>query len=637
MALFPHYHLVPKDYVKNLKWRKEIIKACGKDPELAAAVRLMCAEDCLFYFNAFLWTYDPRDSAVPNKPFITYAEFQDEAIEEAIDAITEGYDVAWPKSRTMGASWMGLSVFEWFWHFKRNLSFLLMSRNQDYVDLPGNPKSLFWKIDFIHMNQPQWLLPTGRYLGLKDPNRRALHLRNADTNTVIDGESTTGDAGRGDRRTAMFIDEHAAFEVKDGFKVMNASRETSRCRFFNSTPQGANNAFYEVVHNSAARIFRMHWSIHPEYNRGLYTSIKTGKGYKVQVLGKPFEQFYGVVKTRRKSWNSARSFRFPEDYPFILDGKLRSPWYDTECARCVTTQEIAQELDIDFLGSAYQFFDQDFIKTLMKEYCVPYILRGRVTYDTETLNPYSFEMDDQGPLFLWFNLPGDGSVLTDKGCLDGRRFGLGSDVSHGTGASNSVTSIVDLDTGRKVAVWRNPHTDPVAFADETVALAKWFNKGFMVWDASGPSGRSFTNRVMLKNYTNIYYRRSEGRVRERISDQPGFFLNSEDRAVLLREYRIKLQDRIYINPSETGMKETLSFIVEPGGKVVHSASINSIDPTGAREAHGDEVIADALASRLLSLQSSDLPQQTPIAPWMSPAWRMRKEEEEALALSIEDW
>ena len=86
------------------------------------------------------------------------------------------------------------------------------------------------------------------------------------------------------------------------------------------------------------------------------------------------------------------------------------------------------------------------------------------------------------------------------------------------------------------------------------------------------------------------------------------------------------------------MKEALQFIVQPGGKVEHSAAANSQDPTGAREAHGDEVIADALASRLLSLKASALKEAAkPKAPWMSPQWRFDQERKELAAARSEDW
>lgn len=630
---YPHYHLVPKDFDENIEFRKQVLLAASKDPEFAGALHRMCSEDMLFYVNLFCWTYDPRDTQAPKKPFLTY-DFQDKAMDALFDAIENGYDVALPKSRTMGASWMGLTVFEWFWHFKDELTFLLVSRNEDYVDKKGNVKSLFWKIDFLHKNQPRWLLPRGRHLGSKDPNRTLLHLENAETGSTIDGESTTSDAARGDRRTAMFIDEFAAFEVSEGFKALDSTQQSAFCRIFNSTPQGAANAFYDVVHKTAARILRLHWTEHPVYNRGLYTSEKDSTGnYRLKLL----DNFTGMVKVLRQGMQKPEYVIYPEQYPFILDGdySIRSPWFDFECARSPSKQKIAQELNIDFIGSAYQFFDQDFIRKLIAEYCSKPMLRGRLLYDRDTLEPLGFQVDDKGPLHLWFNLRGDSGTLTDREYMDGRSFALGSDVSFGTGASNSATSVVDLATGRKVAVWRDPFTTPDKFAAETIALAKWFNNGFLIWDATGAPGRSFTKVIVERKYSKIYYRRNEERTRQRISDQPGYYMNAEDRAVLMREYRSKLQGRDYINVSEEGMLECLQFIVQPGGKVEHSRAANSQDPGGAREAHGDEAIADALVSRALILKKVEAEAKEPEIPYMSVAWRLR-EEEAALAAAEKD-
>lgn len=635
MVEFKHYDLVPKDYYENIEWRRAVLHDAAEDPDFAAAIRHMCSEDLLFYINGFCWTYDPRDTVSPAKPFITYSEYQDDALAVAVDGIERGYDVAWPKSRTMGASWMGLTVFEWLWHFREALSFLLVSRNQDYVDQSGNPKSLFWKIDFLHKNQPKWLLPTGRWLGQRDPCRKSLHLRNADNGSVIDGESTTGDAGRGDRRTAMFIDEHAAFELNEGFKILRSSRDTTRCRFFNSTPQGAHNAFYEVVHNSGAKVFRMHWSKHPEYARGLYTSVRAESGeYELKVVD---EGWRGWVDTMRKGWDGSRRFRFPLEYPFILDGRIRSPWYDAECARCVSDQEIAQELDIDFLGSDYQFFDHEFIEILIREYCIKPIHVGELSFDSMSLEPRGFMQKEGGPLHLWFPVTGSGNILDGKKSLSGGMYAIGADVSFGTGASNSVASIVDRQAGRKIGVWRSPDLDPERFCDEVIALAKWFNDAFLIWDATGAAGRSFTKRVIDRRYSKIYYRRNEERTRSRVSDQPGYYMTPEDKTVLLRDYRGKLQDRKFINPSESGMQECLQFIVQSGGKVEHSKAANSQDPTGARDAHGDEVIADALASRVLSFSSKELKSEEKSIPWMSPAWRFREEARAKLVGSVVDW
>ena len=48
-------------------------------------------------------------------------------------------------------------------------------------------------------------------------------------------------------------------------------------------------------------------------------------------------------------------------------GKVRSPWYDAECKRCAHPQEVAQEHDIDFSGSDYQFFDTKMLDEIERE------------------------------------------------------------------------------------------------------------------------------------------------------------------------------------------------------------------------------------------------------------------------------
>ena len=48
---------------------------------------------------------------------------------------------------------MGLCCLEWLWHFHDDMTFMLVSWKEEYVD-NGSPKSLFWKIDFIHKMQP---------------------------------------------------------------------------------------------------------------------------------------------------------------------------------------------------------------------------------------------------------------------------------------------------------------------------------------------------------------------------------------------------------------------------------------------------------------------------------------------------
>ncbi len=611
----PHYDMVPQGLLENLDFRKATLKKAGRNPGFARNIVKMCAEDPLFYINMFGWTYDPRPTMVKkfgrgDIPFITYKEFQDDAILQMCDAIDNGYDLPIMKSRDMGASWMGLTVIEWYWHFKNRMSFLLVSRTEAYVDERGNDKSLFWKIDFLHEKQPRWLLPRGRHLRYDDPNRKQLHLLNAETKSLISGESTTGDVGRGGRRTAMFIDEYAAFDVAAGFATLSATRDTTHCRIFNSTPQGTGNAFYEVCHNTAAVPLELHWSKHPEKNPGLYS---TGDDGKPKVL----DDFSGAVRVFEKGKKGFAEVKYPEQYPFILDGKMRSPWYDEQCSRCASDMEVAQELDIDFLGSSWQFFSRKFIKEYEREYVRPPMLTGEIEMVEST--PKVFREGEKGRLKLWMQLKDE---LGGFGVNPEHRYVIGADVSAGVGASNSALSVVDSSTGEKVGVWHDPHTRPLEFAKIAIATAKFFNNAMLIWDASGAVGTSFTQAVIEDGYRRLYYRRSEKKVTKQISKEPGYFLNPDARAVLLEFYRSQLADHKFINRSASAMRECLEFIVQPGGKVEHQASRSTQDPTGAKTAHGDEVIADALACRAISDSNGLMQGSKPVILRETLMWRM---------------
>ena len=146
---------VPRESAANLRWRKNALWDGAKVPGAAKALREQCAKDILFWVNTFCFTYDPRLERQKVVPFTTYP-FQDDALLKLINAIRKGYDVGIEKSRDMGASWINLAAFTWLWQFSPMNSLLAVSRNESYVDGPSNPKSLFWKIDFLLEHQPKW-------------------------------------------------------------------------------------------------------------------------------------------------------------------------------------------------------------------------------------------------------------------------------------------------------------------------------------------------------------------------------------------------------------------------------------------------------------------------------------------------
>ena len=177
---------------------------------------------------------------------------------------------------------------------------------------------------------------------------------------------------------------------------------------------------------------------------------------------------------------------------------------------------------------------------------------------------------------------------------------MGMDVSQGTEASNSCISVVDGRTGEKVAEFAMNTLDPPDFAKLALAVAYWFG-GFlekqthMIWEANGP-GRSFGRVIIDSGYRNIYYRSNEEKLVDTGTDFPGWWAGKKTRYALHSDYRKALKGRMFSNRSEAAITECGAYKHTQDSDVLHVGAENAIDPTAARDNHGDLAVADALAN-----------------------------------------
>lgn len=565
-AGLPHYDMVPKKLEANLRFRKQLLKDAAGNRALQSTIWRMCAEDMLFWWNTFVWTYNPKDwPQCPARPFITW-DYQDDAILEVDDCIGRE-DLAAEKSRDMGLSWIFLMVFRYRWQYRPLQSFLLVSRVEDLVDKRNEPDALFWKIDFCNQNMPRWLLP--------DYERQKLSLLNLDNGSTITGASTTSETARGGRKTSIMLDEFAM--VPDGHAMLRATRDATNSRFFNSTPKGMGNAFADIIHETPIRKLRFHWTQHPVKSRGLYRDAK---------------------------------------------GRPRSPWYDRQCERAAHPMEIAQELDIDYLGSDFAFFDTELCERLSTGCMAPYF-NGTLDFDDRDGTVLRLHMDTQGLLRFWITPDANGEMPAD------RDYTVGADVSSGTGASNSCLHVIDKKTGEQVMEYANPHIRPEAFAELAVAVCRLF-KGkddegaYLIWEANGP-GRNFGDRVLEMGYRNIYYRRQDKSLLKTVSTFPGWWSTTETKLQVMGAYRRGLDAAMTILRSADQLRECREIVFTQDGTVEHSRAMNTVDPSGARHHHGDRPTAGALAWH--GTQSLEEPiEREPAIPEGSLAWRRQQVE-----------
>ena len=528
-----------------------------RSPSRAAEIKKICSEDILFWINTFCYGYDPRNVGRVIMPFITYP-YQDEGILWLMKQIEKGEDGLWKKSRDMGITFNTLQAIAYRCQFRENESYVVMSGKEAMVEKSDSPNTLFWKLDFILEKQPVWL--RGRWKRVK------LHYSFPETGSTIDGESTTEDVGRSGRPTMIFFDEFAM--IQNSQSVFAATTSATYCRIFVSTPRGTATGFYAAEHVKGINKRYSGWWLHPEKKKGLYKS----------------ENGQLVIEDK--------AHKFPDDYPFILDGKLRSPAYDKAEARSLSKAEMAQEWDMNDGGAGYQFFDTAVLENQKTQFGLPPITVGELTKDKD-FRPDEFKHNERGLLKLWCNL------------IEGKRppkseYVIGVDVAAGTGASNSCISIANTLTAEKIGEYVNSRITATELAELAFALGLWFSnehnqEAHIIWESNG-HGRTFGSRLLDLNYGNIYYRKYDDSetIDARMSKYPGWHSTKDSKNILLGEYNRALKMEEYVNRSIPAIEECGEYIAQADGSIVHTGSVNSIDPTGAKDAHGDRVIADAL-------------------------------------------
>jgi hypothetical protein len=577
---------IPKSFDANLKWRQRIIREASMSEELQGQLRAACRISAHVWFNLFAYTFRPKYVGPDGKtvqaqghaavvPFVTW-KIQDEFIVELVDAIDTAHDAHIDKSRDMGASWLCLGVFHWFWQFRENMSLMELSRKEEYVDRKGEMDSLFEKHRFLHKWQPAWIRPRR----FKD---NYMLLGNGDTGSVLIGESTNGDAGRGGRKHAVLLDEFAA--VEGAAKILAATADNTGCRIFNSTPAGPHTEFAKIKKEKRARLLELPWWFHPEKGRGAY-QIYNEKG-------KP---------------------------------KWVSPWYFEEEKRR-SKKEMAQELDMDHGKAGDVFFDEDEIERHRRAHAKAPLLVGAIEladdYGPEAMRRIVRRMHSDsvafvagtGDLRLWIPLMDNGRPPQDL------TYAFGVDISLGSGDSNSVISVGAVELGMKVAEFASSRVSPERLAEIAAWMGVWFGgkrPPFINFEVNGPGGIFGRKLIKELSWPFYYTQRVEGTAKEQQTEQFGWHNNKQRKLVTAARYRTAIEKCQLINPSNESLDETLQYVIDETGALIQGG-IKDLT-TGARETHGDRVIAD-MVLWLAMLEAPKRREEAGRPPEGSPAWR----------------
>ena len=487
-------------------------------------------------------------------PFVTWA-IQDKHILKIENAISKGYDLLTDKARDMGATWGHICAIHHQWLFKADRTFLEISRKEDCVDTLGlsgtpgsDPGTMFGKHDYLNRWLPEWMLPP--------MDRKRMHLLNLANRSRIDGETASGTAGSSDRRTAVLLDEMA--KMDNGEDIKRSTKDVTACRLANSTPNGPGTAFSNWRLSGQVEVFSLMYWDHPEKGLGRY--VKQNKD--------------------TDKW------------------EIRSPWFDIQETER-TPKEIAIEILADHIGSGETFFEPQNVEKHRRLFARPALSTWKIDFDksvAEATVPDIILRSQRnfvhairnGPWRVWTHLINNRPDQT-------KTYVFGCDISKGQGASNSVITVMCLETREKVAEFADANTPPYDLARIAIAAALWFGgakRPILIWEMQGPGWDFGRLVVKIMKYPTFFVDSAIGTIASKRGKRYGWHVSNDKKGEALGMLRRAYAHGGFINHSGEALDEALSYVHYDGGGIGPAEFIQ--ESKEAKKTHGDRVIADML-------------------------------------------
>lgn len=593
-------NLVPKRPEANEAFRKEVRRFLRKKPSYAYDLQCICARDILFEMNVFGWTHAVMDyPSCPVRPFIT-RPYQDKAIlllQHALGHIDPKTgdelqnDVAFPKVREMGATWMCVCAMEHRWRHLPLQSFLCVSRKEKLVVSPDDMKAILTKWHWYTSNLPGWLQPENW-----KPVWGERYIVNEDNDSVVSGEATVKNVGVGDRRTGILLDEFS--EMPYATIIEGKTRDTTGCRIFNSTPNGRvgdGEAFFKIISsksNDTLKLF-MHWADDARKRRGLYHIDENKKKKKFP-----------------KDWKWQDSYDFTT-YTFKQHETPRSRWSDAQASRGAMNKRLLdQNMNLSFNKPGKSAFDDAEIMELMSKYAAPPTTYGNLQFFEDDRDYYwkPEELLDRSNFLLWISLDPspeqDGRKMWNPPMGE---FVIGADIAAGSGgkdASPSCLVIINAKTGKQVGRYTTRKRKPDRFGVYAVAVAKWFHNAKIVHEAAGPNGKMFLDAIRGEEYGNVHMRLSEESITTEFKQSYGVSNQDGGKAILTRLETGMRRKHVLIY-DEMVYREIMEYVDGPNSSIVHSGVRSKDIESESQKTHGDVAIAAGCAFEGFRSEISD--------------------------------
>jgi len=592
-------------------------------------------------FNTAFWVYD-AEAPVGRKhvPFILWPH-QEVGIAELHYAAEHGNNLIFDKSRKEGATEIIIKYLASRFLLIPDESFLVGSRKEDLVDqsteikgdrVTGPHQTLFHKILYALVNLPPYMQP--------NILKRHRFVENLWNGSKIEGEATTDNFGAGNRAKIVLVDECARIEPAVAQYIIDNIHDTSPCCVYNSTHfrWGAAHPYNRLIAGGKVKVVTLGYEENPTKNMGLYTSPEPDiiEISDIDYYRRICPEIFNKIDKHKPFSNSDLVLQIEEssleiqekmaEVKFVADGGMgtfnrpRSIWFDAEEASGRRLQDLAINVLRIPQGSADQFFDHNSLELIRGKYVRDPDIIGKLSYDTikGKLCNIEFTPGRSKDGLKWWGKLVDGKPDPTHNYI------VSCDISRGTGASNSVLTIADVNLHEVVGLYVDPFIDVPDFAEYAIAICKWCKGGtrgaFLIWEGNGP-GDTFASRVKKLGYPFIYYRVNEStRARKKATNPlPGWWSTTGMNGTknkLLGEFDAALAESLkdermypYLIIHDNQTVNELNDYIFLGDRVDVGLASQALETSGAKFAHGDRVISAALVMLALKEQPKAIRKQ----------------------------
>lgn len=492
-----------------------------------------CKQDPIYCIETYFSITDAKTGQ--KIPLILYP-YQKRAI-KAFDEYNYNMSM---KSRQMGFTTISSAYTAWFMATKTNM--VVSALANKLKTSRRFLKSVKDVLDNARRKAP-WLIADYVF---NDNGKDSFTLK---TGSNIKAESNNEDACRGEVINLLVIDEVAAIDRSNPERMVEIwssvgitlTRSQGTCIAI-STPKGNFGWYYEQYTNAEDNgwnIIDAHWSEHPIYSQGMYQHIKD----ETHPEG-------GYIKNYNEEWPepfdvaTRKAYKTKETYGYVLDGKLRSPWYDMESKK-LGVRRTKCELDCSFSGSGGEVIDSEVIRSL--------IIRAK---DYPILNESGKGIWKSFRVYKEYN-PDHGYILS-------------ADVSTGDGSDFSAFVVIDLTTKEIVATYKD-QVEPIAYAKVIKDVATMFGSCLVIVEYQGPG---LTVLLELKDrlkYSHIYYSTlKKQEVTKTQKRKMGFWQGDNTRTLGGDMLEESINNNLLLIPCENFIGELHTWIWDKDGKRRHA-------------------------------------------------------------------